>query len=173
MGMTPIQGPGQRAQTGSASSKQPVESRLESAMKAMKEESATFDKEAMSVGKKQITKEEGRTREDLHSAVLKKEQVAMKDQIRTEHAAQAGIGSRRKSKKKKSISEEQLEELAELEGQIDIEGLPKDEQSVWSEFFEKMGRIRSLKRELKKQEKEREELEEKQEEQEEKQQQEE
>ena len=56
--------------------------------------------------------------------------------------------------------EEKLEELAKLDGQLEMEQLPAEEKGIIAEFFENMGKIKKLKRQLKQMDKEQERYEE-------------
>ena len=132
-------------QTESANIIHDPESSIKGALDAMKDAMNVFDNESQGVSKNQIKG----SKVEQHVADTKSN-VAKGSLF-----AEAIVGVQKsddldlKKKKKKTPWEAQLDKLAELEGALDLNEVPKEEQGIIQQFFDNMSKIRTLRRRLK------------------------
>ncbi|MSR88303.1 MAG: hypothetical protein EXS67_01440 [Candidatus Margulisbacteria bacterium] len=121
------------------------ESSIQGAMDAMKDAMKLFDNEAQGVSKSQIkgSKVEQHVpdaKSDVTKGTLFAEAI-----VALEKSEDVDL----KKKEKKKHWETQLDKLAELEGALDANEVPKEDQGIIQQFFDNMSKIRTLRRRLK------------------------
>lgn len=114
------------------------------------ETSVIDDKEAGSVNKRQL----GRKSDDIESAhhnLVQKDMAQKSRSVREMGQAQLGLGLAQeieKKTRKKTKLEETIEELAALEGLMDLEALSEAEKKELEEFFNNVSRLKKMKSKL-------------------------
>ena len=121
------------------------------AIQLFNESSKVLDTEVQALSKEMMGKKEIRQGDQQNFSTTE----AGKKPEYIPQAAEAMIGELakesdvEKAKRKKSKWEDKMDELASLEGKMDLEQLQGEEKGIFQEFFDNMARIRNLRRKLK------------------------
>tara|TARA_A100001015_G_C14871057_1_gene664394 strand:- start:61 stop:645 length:585 start_codon:yes stop_codon:yes gene_type:complete len=158
----PISGAGPGQFKPGATNNNNIDTTIESAMEAMKNESAVVDEQESAGVSGKLKTQRNESQSDVQSRMQQTQQeskqamgkVNEQEAAKFTSAKQSDEIKKKKDKEKESASEKLMDELAQLEGQVDQSQLNEEEQGIFQQFFENMNRIRTLRGKYKRQKRE-------------------
>ena len=158
----PISGAGPSQFKPGATNNNNIDNTIESAMEAMKNESAMVDEQESAGVAGKLKTQRNESQSDVQSRMQQTQQESKQamSKINEQEAAkftstkQSDEIKKKKDKEKESASEKLMDELAKLEGQVDQSQLNEEEQGIFQQFFDNMARIKNLRAKYKRQKRE-------------------
>ena len=158
----PISGAGPGQFKPGATNNNNIDNTIESAMEAMKNESAMVDEQESAGVAGKLKTQRNESQSDVQSRMQQTQQESKQamSKINEQEAAkftstkQSDEIKKKKDKEKESASEKLMDELAKLEGQVDQSQLNEEEQGIFQQFFDNMARIKNLRAKYKRQKRE-------------------